>query len=84
MNAVSAVDMVHQGVSCDKYTFLLSLMFYKEVMKQNKVDVAGMDALEAKLKERNVATASQRRGEDMTDSNETDILVSQIWKGTLW
>ena len=72
MNAVSAVDMVHQGVSCDGYTFLLSLMFYKEVMKKNKVDVAGMDALEVKLKERYVM------GEDMTDSNEKDILVSQI------
>ena len=78
MNVVSAVDMVHQGVSCDGHTFLRSLGFYKEVMKKNKVDVAGMDALEAKLKERNVATASRRRGEDMTDSNDTDILVSQI------
>lgn len=75
MNAVSTIDMVHQGVECDGYTFLLSWLFYKEVMKKNVVEVAGMEALEAKLKKLYVARPA-RRGEDMTDSDETDILVS--------
>lgn len=80
MNAASAIDMVYQGVQCDGYTFLLSWLFYKEVMRKNMVEVAGMGALEAKLKESYVTgprkvtrlTVSQ----DMTDSNEEDILVS--------
>lgn len=75
MNAASTIDMVHQGVECDGYTFLLSWLFYREVMKKNAVEVAGMKALEAKLKKVGPGMSSQR-GEDMTDSDETDIMVS--------
>lgn len=90
MNAASTIDMVHQGVECDGYTFFLSWLFYRDVMRKNLVEVAGMKELEAKLKglyvtgPRNVmqSTASQR-GEDMTDSNEEDNPVRHEFWGAL-
>ncbi len=77
MQAAATIDLIQHGVQCDGFTFLLSWLFYKEVMKRNAVPVEGLSQLEKKLKSLYApSTSVSQRGEDVTDSTEMDDMVS--------
>ena len=82
MNAASAIDMVYQGVEYDGFTFLLSWLFYKEVIRKNNIPVRGMEELEARLKDRYMPSPkvvlTSRGGEDMTDSDEVETMLVSV------
>lgn len=83
IQTAATIDMVKHGVEFDVGTFLLSWLFYKEVMKKNNIVIQDMKQFEAKLNRQYAlqesATVPHRataRGIDMTDSDEVDIFVS--------
>lgn len=50
MNCVAAIDMIHPGVEFDEYIFFVSLLFYREVLVENKVNVSRLETLFQQLR----------------------------------
>ena len=49
MYCVAAIDMVHPGVEFEKTVFIMSWLFYFEVLKENNVNLSGMQSILSEL-----------------------------------